>query len=110
MAVSLTATELRDALGLDDDVPGNAEAVRLLAVSTELVNKEGAEEAPDTISNESVLRVAGYVAQMPSSTAMFSAMKVADAVDLTFRSPASNPVRLSGARTLLSLWKVRGVA
>ena len=111
MAVSITAVELRVVLLLEDDHAGNAEAVRLLAVATALVDKEGAEEAPDPISNESVLRVAGYIHQQPSSTAVFSGMKAGgDAVDLMFRSPATSAVRLSGARALLSSWKSRGVA
>ena len=66
MAVTLTVEELSAALRLGSTPEETAEATRLLSVSTELVTKH-APDAPDVVQNEAVIRVAGYLFDMPTA-------------------------------------------
>ena len=68
MAITLTVAQLRTALGLGSDVTDEVDAsvtdevvASLLAVASELVNKEGGEDAPDAISDEAVILVAAHL-------------------------------------------------
>ena len=56
MAVTLTATELAEALGAEQ-----ALADRLLPVATAIVD-DYAPHAPDALANEAAIRFAGYIA------------------------------------------------
>ena len=62
MAVTITATELAAAVGVDA-----ATATRLLSVATALVTRH-APEAPGAISNEAAIRCAGWLAEQPSAS------------------------------------------
>ena len=105
--VSLTAAELRAALGLADDAAGNAEATRLRALCLPLVNVEGAESAPEAVANEALTRTAAYLEDRTTPTAKLSRLTIDD-LDLQFRQSAASAVRLSGARALLAPFKPRG--
>lgn len=59
--------ELRAALRLDDGAEVNAEITRLLASTSAMVERH-APDAPDTIQNEAVIRVAGYVYDQPTAS------------------------------------------
>ena len=61
MAITLTAAQLAEAVGVD-----SATATRLLAVASELVNRF-APDAPAAIANEAVIRTAGWLAEQPSA-------------------------------------------
>ena len=61
MAVTLTAAQLAEAVGVDLKT-----ATRLLAVAAELVNRF-APDAPDAIANEAAIRTAGWLAEQPSA-------------------------------------------
>ena len=76
MAITLTVAQLRTALALDASVTDEVDAsvtdevdasvtdevvASLLAVASELVNKEGGEDAPDAISDEAVILVAAHL-------------------------------------------------
>ena len=66
MAVTITAVELCYAMRLGSSAEELAEATRLLAFSTTMVIKHVA-TAPDTIHNESVIRLASYVFDQPTA-------------------------------------------
>ena len=103
MAVTITSALLRVELGLADDADGNAKAAMLLAIAQALVEKEGAEDAPDEVSNEAVTLTAGHLEdRIPGR------LQAVDlpSVKLQFRAVGS-AVRLSGARALLSPWHER---
>ena len=61
MAVTITAAEVAEAVGVDP-----ATATRLLAVVTELVNRF-APDAPDAIANEGAIRTTGWLAEQSSA-------------------------------------------
>ena len=66
MAVTLTADELRAALRLGSTSEETAQATRLLAYATEAVQKH-APDGPDAVHNEAVIRLAGYLFDMPTA-------------------------------------------
>lgn len=99
MAVTITSTELDAELHLDDDT----KAQRLLSVATELVNGY-APGAPDAVSNEAVIRTAGWLWESPAGNPM--SHTVGD-VATTFATGNLSALRHSGAMSLLSRWKVR---
>ncbi|MCY4002501.1 MAG: hypothetical protein OXF33_02155 [Rhodospirillales bacterium] len=98
MAVTLSVDDLRAAIGSDLDT-----ATRLLPVATELVERF-APDAPESIQNEGTIRVAGWLAEAPSSGVRSEAVG-----DIrTSWSPSSPvPMRASGAMALLAPWKSR---
>ena len=101
MAVTITDDELGAELGLADDTAGNATATKLLAIATALAEKEGAEDAPDEVSNEAVTLIAGHLEdRIPGR---LQSLDVGP-VKLQLRGVGS-AVRLSGARALLSPWR-----
>ena len=59
MAITLTAAQLAEAIGSDTET-----ATRLLSVCTELVNNFAA-GAPDSVANEAVIRVSGWLKEQP---------------------------------------------
>ena len=103
MAVTITSALLRVELGLSDDADGNAKAAMLLAIAQALVDKEGAEDSPDEVSNEAVVLTAGHLMDRIPSRLQSLDMP---SVKLQLRAVAS-AVRLSGARTMLSPWHER---
>ena len=104
MAITITAAELRVELGIDDDTAGNARATKLLTVASALVNQEGAEDAPSAVANEGATLTAGYLQENISGRV--ASLKIGTGLSFTFNGIGS-AVRLSGARTMLSPWRVR---
>ena len=98
MAVTLTAAQLAEAVGVDSKT-----ATRLLAVAAELVNRF-APDAPDAISNEAAIRTAGWLAEQPS--AAIRAETEAD-ISTSYAPSMQSALRHSGAMALLSSWKIR---
>ena len=98
MAVTITAAELAEAVGVDSTT-----ATRLLAVATELVNRY-APDAPDAIANEGATRCAGWLSEAPASGVRSES--IGD-ISTTFSPMATGGLRASGAMALLSPWKIR---
>ena len=98
MAITLTASELQAALGID-----SATAIRLLPVATELVNRF-APDAPGVIADEAVVRTAAWLHEAPAAGQTSETTG-----DLSTRYAASSmsALRNSGAMSLLSPWKQR---
>ena len=90
MAVNLTVSALLAALRMTDTAEETAEATRLLAFGTLLVEQH-APFAPETAQNEAVIRVCGYLFDQP-----FAGRGNAYA----------NSLRNSGAQSLLLPWVV----
>ena len=90
MAVTLTDSELRDALRLGDTGQETTEIARLLAYAIEAVTQY-APDAPSPIHDEAAIRLAGYLYDSP-----FSSMG----------SRYSDPMRNSGAQQILNRWRV----
>ena len=98
MAVTLTSAELAEAVGVD-----LATATRLLAVASALVQRF-ADGAPAEISNEAVIRTAGWLAEQPS--AAITSETEGD-IRTSYAPSMQSALRHSGAMGLLSPWKVR---
>ena len=90
MAVTLTDSELRDALRLGDTGQETTEIARLLAYSIEAVTQY-APDAPDPVHDEAAIRLSGYLYDSP-----FSSMG----------SRYSDPMRNSGAQQILNRYRV----
>ena len=75
----------------------------LFAIASALVNKEGAEDAPDEVSNEAAILTAAHLEDRIDGR--LSALDIGP-VKLQLRAVGS-AVRLSGARALLSPWYER---
>ena len=89
MAVDLTAAQLVAALRFGDTPEELTEATRLLASSTALVERH-APDAPTAIQNEAVVRVSGWLFDLPAAQ----------------RMAAGDVLRNSGAAALLLPWRV----
>ena len=98
MAVTITAAELGQAVGVDSTT-----ATRLLAVATELVTRY-APDAPDAISNEAVIRCAGWLSEQPA--AAITSESEGD-IRTSYAPTMLSALRHSGAMGLLSPWKIR---
>lgn len=98
MAVKISATELASAVGFSETI-----ATRLLPVATALVNAY-APTAPDAISDEAVIRAAGWLHGQPKTGAV--AQQQGDVRD-EFLFEASGVLTHSGAKSLLSPFKRR---
>ncbi len=98
MAVSITAADLATALDVNSAV-----ATRLLEVATALVNRY-APDAPDAVSNEAVIRCAGWLNEQPH--AAVRSETIGD-LSTSFAPNMQSALRHSGAMALLSPWKVR---
>lgn len=66
MAVTLTAAQLAEAIRLGSTPEETTQSTRLLAVATAAVTKH-APDAPDVVQDEAVIRVAGYLFDMPQA-------------------------------------------
>ena len=66
MAVTITSAELLAALRLGDSTEETAEVTRILAYSTEAVEKH-APSAPSATQDEAVRRLAGFLFDMPEA-------------------------------------------
>ena len=97
MAITLTAAQLAEAIGSDTET-----ATRLLSVCTELVNNFAA-GAPDSVANEAVIRVSGWLKEQPPGVMSSGRGRQRSNV---YRGGMS-PLRGSGAMSLLSPWKKR---
>ena len=95
----LTVMELAGTLPSIKD----AEAQRLLAVATVLVEKY-APDAPDAVQNEAVIRTSGYLHGQPKDAVR--AMSVGS-ISADFAPSRQAALRHSGAMSLLSPWKIR---
>ena len=105
MAVTLTVAQLRTALALDSSVTDEV-VTSLHSVAVALVNREGAEDAPDEVSNEAAILTAAHLEdRIPGR---LQSLDVGP-VKLQLRAVGS-AVRLSGARALLSPWHERDLA
>ena len=98
MAITLTASELQAALGID-----SATAIRLLPVATELVNRF-APDAPGVIADEGVVRTAAWLHEAPSGGQ--TSEGIGD-VSTRWSVASMSALRHSGAMALLSPWKIR---
>ena len=98
MAVTITAAELGEAVGVD-----SVTATRLLAVAAALVTRY-APDAPDAIQGEAILRVSGWLSEAPASGVRSES--IGD-ISTTFSPMATGALRASGGMALLSPWKVR---
>ncbi len=98
MAVTLTAAELAEAVGVD-----SATAIRLLAVATALVERY-APDAEASISNEAAIRTAGWLAEQPSAAIR---SETEGDVTTSYAPTMMSALRHSGAMALLSPFKVR---
>ena len=92
MAVSLTVAQLANALRVGDTTEETELVARLLSASTELVQRY-APDAPDAVLDEAVVRLSGYLFDMPNAPG---------------GARYTNALRNSGAAGLLSLWRVIG--
>ena len=98
MALTLTAAELAEVIGVD-----SAAAARLLPVATALVTRY-APDAPAAISNEAAIRCAGWLAEQPSAAIR---SETEGDVSTSYAPSMQSALRHSGAMSLLSTWKVR---
>ena len=98
MAVTLTGQQLADetAAGLD-------RAERILAVASALV-LEYAPHAPDSVANEAVIRLGGYLAQSDYGTIQEESIGPRS---VSYQMNHSAMFRNSGAQALLTRWKIR---
>ena len=88
--MTIDASALASAIRVGDTPEETAEVTRLLATATELVTRH-APDAPDAMHNEAMIRVAGYLFDMPQ------AARGAGFADV---------MRNSGAGALLLPWRI----
>lgn len=106
MAVSLTAAALREHLGLPDDAAGLATATRLHGVASAMISRY-APDAPDAISDEAMIRLAGYLRHSGIDVQPVRQLEMGD-LRLDFGARMGrDPLRSSGAMQVLSPYKVR---
>ena len=98
VAVTLTAAELAEAVGVDETL-----GTRLLAVAAALVTRY-APDAPDAVANEAAIRTAGWLAEQPS--AAITSETEGD-IRTSYAPTMLSALRHSGAMALLSAWKIR---
>ena len=98
MALTLTAAELAEAIGVD-----SAAATRLLPVATALVTRY-APAAPAPISNEAAIRCAGWLAEQPNASIT---SETEGDIRTSYAPTMTSALRHSGGMALLSPWKVR---
>ena len=98
MAVTLPSNGLAQALAINP-----ALADRLLPVATALVERY-APGAPEAVQNEATIRVAGWLAEAPSSGAR---VETIGDITTTWTPSMTGALRSSGAMGLLSVWKQR---
>ena len=103
MAITITASELHQALGGDPGKITLDEATTLLSVVTELVTHY-APDAPNPVSDEAAIRVAGYLAEYDGVPVT---KETVGPLERTWDRNKISPLRHSGAMALLSPWKTR---
>ena len=103
MTLTLTATELASAIGVEEPL-----AARLLGVADAMIERY-APGAPSAIKNESAIRFAGWLSEAPSSGARRE--DVGD-ISTSYSPTMTSGFRTSGALALLAPWIVHdaGVA
>ena len=117
MAVSLDAVGLAEAAGLpivadpdpDDDVDGRTSpvGVRLLAVVTERIERY-APSAPSEVQNEAAIRFAAYLNGATSNPNAAGSVSIGDLGPITSSAHThAGAFRTSGAKGLLSPWRIR---
>ena len=95
MAVTIDATTLATYVNQGEDLP-TTEKDRLLALAVAVYESESLQNpdvTPDALSDEFVIRVAGYLSQSRDSVGQ---------LDLGTRSHAQDPGRASGGRALIA--------
>ena len=98
MAVTLTAAELAEAVGVDATT-----ATRLKAVAAALVERY-APDAPDAVANEAAIRTAGWLAEQPSAAIR---SETEGDIQTSYSPTMLSALRHSGGMALLSPWKIR---
>ena len=98
MAVTIRVEILGEVIAVDAST-----ATRLLAVATELVARY-APDAPNAISNEAVIRTAGWLAEQPR--AAITSETEGD-IRTSYAPTMQSALRHSGAMASLSPWKIR---
>ena len=98
MAVTITAAELAEAVGVD-----SATATRLLEVAKALVTRY-APAAPVAVQNSAVVRCAGWLAEQPA--AAITGETEGD-IQTSYAPTMQSALRHSGGMALLSPWKIR---
>ena len=98
MAVTIGAPALGEVIGVDAST-----ATRVLAVASELVTRH-APDARNAISNEAVIRTAGWLAEQSSAA---SRSETEGDIRTSYVPTMQSALRHSGAMALLSPWKVR---
>ena len=98
MAVTIIAAEVAQAVGVDSTT-----ATRLLAVAGALVERY-APDAPGAISNEAVIRAAGWLAEQPSAAIR---SETEGDIRTSYAPSMQSALRHSGGMALLSPWKIR---
>lgn len=105
MAVK-AASEIRqefvglESSGLDLD---DAETLRLIEAASALVKKH-APLAPESVKNEAIVRVAGYLQESPPAPIRHERI---GEVATGYHRDSASALRHSGAMAILSPWKVR---
>ena len=95
MAVTLTVTQLAEAIRVGTTAEETAQVTRLLAVATQLVT-DFTDTAPDVLHNEAVVRIAGYLYDAPT-TAYGAALTNSGAAALLIKYRAQRAGRIDGA-------------
>ena len=91
--MTLTVQQLRDGVRAGNSQQETDILTRLLAVGSSVVVKH-APNAPDSVQNEAVVRMAGYLFDQPAASS---------------RQGYASAFRNSGARALLLPWRVHGL-
>ena len=98
MAVTITAAQLAEAVGVDSTT-----AARLLAVAAALVGRY-APDAPYAVANEAVIRTVGWLAEQPSAAIR---SETEGDIRTSYAPMMQSALRHSGSMALLSPWKMR---
>ena len=105
MALTLDAAGLAGAIGLEAD---SAVAVRLLPVVTERIERY-APSAPDAMQDEAAIRFAAYLnAAAPTPNVALGSVGIGDISTASQGAHShAGAFRTSGAKGLLSPWRIR---
>ena len=96
--MALTAADLALEIGTDA-----TRAAAILAAVTELVDRY-AEDAPEAIKREAVIRCAGWLAQAPAGG---QRREGTGDLDTAYSPAMTGAMQASGAKDLLAPWRVR---
>ena len=98
MAVTLTATQLGPAIGVDAST-----ATRLRAVVVALVDHY-APSAPEAVSNEAAIRAAGWLAEQPNASIR---SEREGEIQTDFAPSMTGAMLHSGAKSILYPWRAK---